>query len=107
MVGLMSLLCGALFVYALVGNVLIEIDRQTFRISWYLLGLRIGREQGYNSEITRIGIEEITAEDGQKTKKYAIWRGATKHQFDSILMEKEEADWILGELLDFLGEVSD
>jgi serine/threonine protein kinase len=107
MVGLMSLLCGALFVYALVGNVFIEMDRQTFRISLYLLGLRVGRDHGYNSEITRIGIEEITADDGQKTKKYAIWRGETKHQFDSILMEKEEADWILGELLDFLGAISD
>jgi len=103
-IGIMSLMCGALFIYALIGNVLIEMDRQTFRISWYLLGLRVGREQGYNSEITRIGIDEVGAEDGQKTKKYTIWRGTTKHQFDSILMEKEEADWILGELLDFLAE---
>jgi hypothetical protein len=103
-VGLMALMCALLFVYALIGNVLIELDRQTFRIAWHLFGIRIGRERGYNSEITRIGIEEIVAEDGQKNTHYAIWRGEIKHRFDSILMEKEEMDWILGEILDFLGQ---
>jgi serine/threonine protein kinase len=103
-VGLMSLMCALLFIYALIGNVLIEMDRQTFRIAWHLFGLRIGRERGYNSEITRVGIDEIVSENGQKTTHYAIWRGSTKHRFDSILMEKEEMDWILGELLDFLSQ---
>ncbi len=103
-VGLMALMCALLFVYALIGNVLIELDRQTFRIAWHLFGIRIGRERGYNSEITRIGIEEIVSEDGQKNTHYAIWRGEIKHRFDSILMEKEEMDWILGEILDFLGQ---
>ena len=103
-VGLMSLMCGLLFIYALIGNVLIEMDRQTFRIAWHLFGIRIGRERGYNSEITRIGIDEIVSENGQKTIHYAIWRGNKKHRFDSILMEKEEMDWILGELLDFLSQ---
>lgn len=103
-VGLMSLMCALLFIYALIGNVLIEMDRQTFRIAWHLFGIRIGRERGYNSEITRIGIEEIVSENGQKNMHYAIWRGETKHRFDSILMEKEEMDWILGEILDFLGQ---
>ncbi|WP_055075328.1 serine/threonine-protein kinase [Pseudanabaena sp. 'Roaring Creek'] len=105
MVGLMSLMCAFLFVYALIGNVLIEMDRQTFRISWHLFGIRIGRERGYNSEITRIGIEEIESENGQKSTQYAIWRGTSKHRFDSILIEKEETDWILGELLDFLSHL--
>ncbi|WP_199288979.1 serine/threonine-protein kinase [Pseudanabaena sp. FACHB-1998] len=103
-VGLMSLMCAVLFVYALIGNVLIEIDRQTFRIAWHLLGIRVGRERGYNSEITRIGLDEIVGENGQKTTHYAIWRGEVKHRFDSILMEKEEMDWILGEILDFLSQ---
>ncbi|PZO44292.1 MAG: serine/threonine protein kinase [Pseudanabaena frigida] len=103
-VGLMSLMCAVLFVYALIGNVLIEVDRQTFRIAWHLFGLRVGRERGYIVEITRIGIEEIVSDNGQKTNHYAIWRGETKHRFDSILMEKEEMDWILGELLDFLSQ---
>ncbi|MFZ4555287.1 MAG: serine/threonine protein kinase [Pseudanabaena sp.] len=101
-VGLMSLMCALLFVYALIGNVLIEMDRQTFRIAWHLFGIRIGRERGYNSEITRIGIEEVESENGSKSTHYAIWRGNTKHRFDSILMEKDEMDWILGELIDFL-----
>ena len=101
-VGLMSLMCAVLFIYALIGNVLIEMDRQTFRIAWHLFGIRVGRERGYNSEITRVGIEEIVSENGDKTIHYAIWRGNTKHRFDSILMEREEMDWILGELLDFL-----
>jgi hypothetical protein len=105
MVGSMSLICALLFVYALIGNVLIEVDRQTFRIAWHLFGIRIGRDRGYNSEITRIGIEEIETENGQKSTHYAIWRGNTKHRFDSILMEKEEMDWILGELLDFLSTI--
>jgi hypothetical protein len=103
-VGLMSLMCAVLFVYALIGNVLIEIDRQTFRIAWHLFGIRVGRERGYNSEITRIGIDEIISENDQKTTHYAIWRGEVKHRFDSILMEKEEMDWILGEILDFLSQ---
>jgi len=103
-VGLMAVMCALLFVYALIGNVLIEMDRQTFRIAWHLFGIRIGRERGYNSEITRIGMEEIVSEDGQKNTHYAIWRGETKHRFDSILMEKEEMDWILGEILDFLSQ---
>ncbi len=105
MVGSMSLICALLFVYALIGNVLIEVDRQTFRIAWHLFGIRIGRDRGYNSEITRIGIEEIETDNGQKSTHYAIWRGNTKHRFDSILMEKEEMDWILGELLDFLSAI--
>jgi hypothetical protein len=103
-VGLMSLMCALLFVYALIGNVLIEMDRQTFRIAWHLLGIRIGRERGYNSEITRVEIEETISENGQKQIQYAIWRGEIKHRFDSILMEKEEMDWILGEVLDFLSQ---
>lgn len=104
-VGLMALMCALLFVYALIGNVLIEMDRQTFRIAWHLFGIRIGRERGYNSEITRIGIEEVVSENGQKNTHYAIWRGEIKHRFDSILMEKEEMDWILGEILDFISQV--
>jgi hypothetical protein len=104
-VGLMSLMCALLFIYALIGNVLIEMDRQTFRIAWHLLGIRVGRERGYNSEITRIGIDEVVSETGEKTLQYVICRGTTKHRFDSILMEKEEMNWILGELLDFLSQV--
>ena len=104
-VGLMSLLCALLFVYALIGNVQIEVNRETFRISWHLLGMRISRERGYNSEISRIGINEIESENGQKTTEYAIWTGEKKHRFDSILMEKDEMNWILGELLDFLSQV--
>jgi len=101
-VGLMSLMCALLCVYVLIGSMLIELDRQTFRISWHLFDIRVGREHGYNCEITRIGIEEIASENNQQTTQYAIWRGENQHRFDSILMEKEEMDWILGEILDFL-----
>jgi serine/threonine protein kinase len=105
-IGLMSLICTLLFVYALIGNVLIEMNRQTFRIAWHLLGIRFSRERGYNSEITRIGINEIESENGSKTTEYAIWKGETKHRFDSILMEKDEMDWILRELLEFSTDVT-
>lgn len=56
------------------------------------------------STISRTGINEIESENGQKTTEYAIWTGESKHRFDSILMEKDETNWILGELLDFLSQ---
>jgi len=103
-VGIMFLMCALLFGYALIGNILIEVNRQTFEIAWYLWGVRVGRERGYNSEITRIGIVEAVADNGQKSTHYSIWRGEKQHNFDSILMKKEEMDWILGEILSFLSQ---
>ena len=103
-VGMMFLMCALLFGYALIGNILIEVNRQTFEIAWYLWGIRVGRERGYNSEITRIGIVDTVSKNGQKSTHYSIWRGEKQHSFDSILMEKEEMDWILGEILSFLSQ---
>ena len=103
-VGLMSLMCALLFGYALIGNILIEVNRQTFEIAWYLWGVRVGRERGYNSEITHIGIVESVSGNGQKNTHYSIWIGEKQYSFDSILMEKEEMDWILGEILSFLSQ---
>ncbi|MEI6428524.1 MAG: serine/threonine-protein kinase [Pseudanabaena sp. ELA607] len=95
--GFITLACAALWIYALLGKFVISIDRERFILQSYVAGIPINKEQGYTSSITNIAQETLS--DGNV--HYGIWSGNKKYRFDSVLMEKPELEWILGELYYF------
>ncbi len=99
--GFITLTCVALWIYALIGKFVIQINSERFTLKSYVAGIPINKEQGYTSSITNIAQE--TFNDGNV--HYGIWVGDKKYRFDSVLLEKSESEWLLTELYYFWQEM--
>ncbi|MFN5855988.1 MAG: serine/threonine protein kinase [Pseudanabaenaceae cyanobacterium] len=98
--GFITLTCGALWIYALVGKFVIKINRERFVLQSFLAGVPISKDQGYTSSITNIAQETLP----DSSVHYGIWVGDKKYLFDSLLIERPDLEWILGELYYFWQE---
>jgi hypothetical protein len=88
--------------FGLLGRTLVEINRETFRIQWRLLGLRY-QVQGRTPDIDRVELGTAYRQNTQPVTACTIIEGVRTHRFGTGLAQREK-EWLVEQLNGFLAK---
>ncbi|MEE3717322.1 serine/threonine-protein kinase [Tumidithrix elongata RA019] len=99
---LMAIVAPIMLLFSIFGKVHIAIDRNTFHIKKYFLGIKFTQSQGYVADITAITNKTQESSENGKATNCSIWEGTQEHRLDSELLDQKELDWLVAEISEFV-----
>ena len=100
-----SLSCLGNFLLTIKGSSYLEINEQTFRLQWKLLGFIYKQVQGKTGDIRRVELGPTgVAVNSQPVTACTVVERMGSHRF-GMMLEPEQKEWLIEEISDFLTQL--